>query len=163
MQLGAGPVGRGKLALRPESRVVSWAAAVRARPHRWRGGAGSAAPLERWSGLGRTAGEVGRQLVRKEVRVADITPYYVVEADYVEDATEKRRPYRQEHLERIRKLGSEGAVTLAGGFEDMRTSLLVFDLESEQSVAAVIESDVYWREGIWTGYRIRKLNAVSLG
>jgi uncharacterized protein YciI len=95
--------------------------------------------------------------------VVAIKPYLVVEADYGEDAAQRREPFREEHLERVRKLGREGALVLAGGFDDMRTSLLVFDLADEQAVAAVIESDVYWREGIWTGYRVRKLNSVPLG
>jgi uncharacterized protein len=89
-------------------------------------------------------------------------PVYVVEAAYVEDAANRRTPFRQAHLERVRKLGEQGALILAGGFEDMKSSLLVFTLEDEESVAAVIESDVYWHQGIWTDYRIRKLNAVPL-
>jgi uncharacterized protein YciI len=87
-------------------------------------------------------------------------PYMVVEADYAEDAAERRSPYRKAHIERVRKLAAEGALIVAGGFEDMRSSLLVFDLGDIDAVSAVIESDVYWREGVWTDYRIRQLNAV---
>jgi uncharacterized protein len=89
--------------------------------------------------------------------------YFVVEADYVANAAQLREPHRTEHLDRVRKLGLEGALILAGGFDDMVSSLLVFDLEDQQAVAAVIESDVYWREGIWTDYRIRLLNSAPLG
>jgi uncharacterized protein YciI len=94
--------------------------------------------------------------------VVEITGHLVVEADYVEGAAARREPHRQEHLERVRKLGAEGTLVLAGGFEDMRSSLLVFTLTDEEAVAGIIESDVYWREGIWTDYRIRKLNAVPV-
>ena len=92
----------------------------------------------------------------------EIKRYLVVEADYAGDALERRAPHRPEHLERVRVLGTEGALILAGGFEDMRSSLLVFDLDDERAVAEVIESDVYWREGIWTDYRVRVLNSVPL-
>lgn len=92
--------------------------------------------------------------------VPERTTCHVVEASYAEGAAEKRVPFREEHLERMRKLAGEGAVVLAGAFEDMSASLLILALESEEAVAAVVESDVYWREGIWTGYRVRRLTRV---
>jgi uncharacterized protein YciI len=94
--------------------------------------------------------------------VVEIKAHLVVEADYVDGAAERREPHRQEHLERVLKLGGDGSLVLAGGYEDMKSSLLVFTLTDEQAVADIIESDVYWREGIWTDYRIRKLNAVPV-
>ncbi len=87
---------------------------------------------------------------------------YVVEATYVESAAQRRAPFRQEHLERVEKLIAEGALAVAGAFDDMSASFLVFALKSRDAVVAVIESDVYWREGIWTDYRIRKVNRVTL-
>jgi uncharacterized protein YciI len=92
--------------------------------------------------------------------MADLKPCYAVEAFYVEGAANKREPYRQEHLERVTKLLAEGALIVAGGFEDMRSALLVFDVESEEAARVTIESDVYWREGIWIDYAVRKLNRV---
>lgn len=94
--------------------------------------------------------------------MVEIKEHLVVEADYVEGAADRREPHRQEHLERVRKLGRQGALVLGGGFEDMKSALLVFSLTDEQAVADIIESDVYWREGIWTDYRIRKLNVVPV-
>ncbi len=90
------------------------------------------------------------------------TTCYVVEATYVEGAAQRRVPFRQEHLERIEKLIAEGALAVAGAFDDLSASFLVFALESRDAVVAVIESDVYWREGIWSGYSIRKLNRVTV-
>lgn len=92
--------------------------------------------------------------------MSGIRPAYVVEARYVEGAAEKRAPYRQDHLERIGKLQRERVVVAAGAFADMSASLMVFDLEHEESVRAIVESDVYWRNGIWTDYTIRKLSRV---
>lgn len=78
----------------------------------------------------------------------------------VKDATEKRAPFRAQHLERLAKLFSEGALVIAGAYDDMSGGLLVFDLESEAAVKAVMDSDIYSKNGIWTGYSIKKLNRV---
>ncbi len=86
---------------------------------------------------------------------------HVVEATYVEDASDKRAPYREEHLARVGKLIEAGAVIVAGAMADMSASLLILALEGEDAVRAVIESDVYWQNGIWTDYTVRKLNRVT--
>jgi uncharacterized protein YciI len=90
-----------------------------------------------------------------------ITTSWVVEAAYVEGAADKRAPFREEHLERVGKLIDAGAVLVAGALADMSASLIVFDIEGEDAVRAVVESDVYWINGIWTGYTVRKLNRVT--
>lgn len=88
---------------------------------------------------------------------------YVAEVQYAPDATQRRVPVREEHLTRIAKLMDEGAIVLAGAYDDMSATLLVFDLENEDAVKAIIESDVYWRSGVWTSYEIRKLNRLIEG
>ena len=92
--------------------------------------------------------------------MAEIKPCFAVEATYVQGAAQKRDPFRVEHLERIDKLLAEGVIVVAGGYEDMKSSLLVFDVSSEEAATAIIESDVYWRNGIWTDFTVRKLNRV---
>ena len=86
---------------------------------------------------------------------------FVVEATYAEGAVEKRTAHREAHLGRARKLADEGVLVLAGAFEDMSASLLVFEVESEESVRAIVETDVYLKHGIWTDYRIKKLTRVA--
>lgn len=88
----------------------------------------------------------------------NIEPAYAAQVTYAPDAADRRVPVREEHLTRIAKLMDEGAIVLAGAYDDMSATLLVFDLENEDAVKAIIESDVYWRNGVWTGYEIRKLN-----
>jgi uncharacterized protein len=85
---------------------------------------------------------------------------FVVEATYAEGAAEKRKPHRDEHLERVRKLAAEGALVVAGAFEDMNASLLIFEVDSEDSVRAIVETDVYMKAGVWTDFRIKKLTRV---
>ena len=94
--------------------------------------------------------------------MAGTEPCFVVEAAYAEGAAERRAPYRAEHLDRVGMLADEGALLLAGAFDDLSASLLVFAVQSEEAVAAIIETDVYWRQRIWTSYTIRKLNRVVL-
>lgn len=90
----------------------------------------------------------------------EIQSCHVVEAKYVEGAADRRSPFREEHLERIGKLIDAGAVVVAGALGDMSASLMIFSVEGEDAVRAVVESDVYWKNGIWTDYTIRKLNRV---
>lgn len=82
---------------------------------------------------------------------------FVVEAEYAGGAAEKRKPHREQHLERLRKLAAEGAVVVAGAFEDMSASLLMFELESEDAVRAIVETDIYMKEGVWARFKIKKL------
>lgn len=91
----------------------------------------------------------------------NIQTCHVVEATYAEGAAEKRAPYREEHLQRVAKLIDAGAVVVAGALADMSASLLILAIEGEDAVRAVIESDIYWENGIWTDYTVRKLNRVT--
>jgi uncharacterized protein YciI len=85
----------------------------------------------------------------------------VVEATYVEGARDKRGPYREEHLSRMGKLYREGVVLVAGALTDMSASVFVLNVEGEESARAIVETDIYWRNGIWTDFTIRKLNRVA--
>jgi uncharacterized protein len=89
-------------------------------------------------------------------------PCYVAECVYAKDAAAKRAPFREAHLARVGMLSDEGALLLAGAFDDMSASLLVFAVGSEEAAAAIIETDVYWKNKVWTSYKIRKLNRVVL-
>src|SRR6267143_1976261 len=89
-------------------------------------------------------------------------PCYVAECTYARDAAQKRAPFREAHLARIGMLSDEGALLLAGAFDDMSASLLVVAVESEEAVTAIIETDVYWKNKIWTSFKIRRLDRVIL-
>lgn len=89
-----------------------------------------------------------------------IEPCFVVEAAYAKGAAQTRGPFREAHLARLAMLSEEGALVLGGAYDDVSASLLVFALESEDAVAAIIESDVYWKNKVWTAYKIRRFNRV---
>jgi len=91
-----------------------------------------------------------------------IEPCYVAECIYSTDAATRRPPFREAHLARVGMLSDEGALLLAGAFDDLSASLLVFAVESEEAAAAIVETDVYWKNKVWTSYTIRKLNRVVL-
>ncbi|EAR17461.1 hypothetical protein WH7805_00065 [Synechococcus sp. WH 7805] len=69
---------------------------------------------------------------------------------YCEDALEKRVPFRDEHLARLQRLKDDGTLITLGPTEGSTHVFGVFESESESSVRALLEADVYWREGIWT-------------
>lgn len=89
-----------------------------------------------------------------------IEPCFVVEAMYAKDAAERRKPHREAHISRLAMLNDEGALLISGAFDDMSASLLAFAVASEEAVAAIVETDVYWKHKVWTSYKIRKLNRV---
>ncbi|MGH2809437.1 MAG: YciI family protein [Actinomycetota bacterium] len=92
--------------------------------------------------------------------IVSAEPAFVVEAAYVTGAAEKRAPFREVHLERMAKLEEEGALVMAGAYEDLSASLLVLSVGSEKAVKAIIESDVFWKNNVWDGYSIMRLNRV---
>lgn len=82
---------------------------------------------------------------------------WVVEARYVADAAERRAPFREEHLARLQQLHETGRLLFGGAFEDLSASLMGYLLPSEAAVRELVESDVYWRNGVWVGYTVRAL------
>ena len=89
-------------------------------------------------------------------------PCYVAECLYAKGAAEKRAPWREAHVARLGMLSDEGALLLAGAYDDLSSSLLVLAVGSEEAVVAIIETDVYWKNKVWTSYKIRRLNRVIL-
>jgi uncharacterized protein YciI len=100
--------------------------------------------------------------VQESTLVATTEPCFVAECVYAKGAAEKRAPFREQHLARVGMLSDEGALLLAGAFDDMSASLLVFAVDSEDAAVAIIETDVYWKNKVWTSYKIRRLNRVVL-
>ncbi len=82
---------------------------------------------------------------------------FAVLVDAVPNFVERRQPYRQEHLERLRRLKEEGKLLMAGAWADtVDGALLVFKAEDAAEVKRLIEDDVYHRNGLWTAYRVRE-------
>ena len=69
----------------------------------------------------------------------EIEQIWVVEATLGPDAAERRAPVRAEHLS---------------------ASLLLVRVPTQEQALALAEADVYFRSGVWTGFRIRALGRV---
>jgi uncharacterized protein len=82
---------------------------------------------------------------------------WVVEARYADGAQELRAPWRAEHLARTMQLRDSGRLLFGGAFEDLSASLVGYIVESEAAARELVESDVYWRKGVWTDYTVRAL------
>lgn len=85
---------------------------------------------------------------------------FLVSASYAENAEQTRAPHREKHLERLSKLWEEGALLFAGAADDLSASVLVFAVENEEAVRAIVETDIYMRNGVWTDFTVTKLNRV---
>ena len=75
---------------------------------------------------------------------------FVLWGTYCDNALEKRVPFRDEHLERLNALKENGTLITLGPTVDSTHVFGVFESDSESTVRALVEADVYWREGIWT-------------
>jgi uncharacterized protein YciI len=86
-----------------------------------------------------------------------IEQIWVVEADYGPDAAQRRVAVRSEHLTRSAELRAAGKIVELGGFADMSGSLLLLRVPTEEEALAIVKADVYFRSGVWTGFRVRAL------
>jgi uncharacterized protein YciI len=98
------------------------------------------------------AGEIPEGLAIEQI--------WVAESSYGPDVAERRAPVRSRHLARIGELKVAGVIIEAGAFADMSGSLILLRAPSEEVARAVLEADVYWQAGIWTGIRIRAFGHV---
>lgn len=78
-------------------------------------------------------------------------PYVIVGRDAVDSAT-PRREYIAEHLEFVER--SIDRILVAGPLRDPATganvgSLYVLDVDTEAEARALLESDPYYRAGVW--------------
>jgi hypothetical protein len=86
---------------------------------------------------------------------------WVVEATCGADAAERRPAVRAEHLARIAELRRAGTIVEAGAYTDMSASLLLLRAPSAEAALTVAQADVYFRSGVWTGFRVRAFGRVA--
>jgi uncharacterized protein len=83
--------------------------------------------------------------------------------DLAEDYLERREPLRAEHLGLALAAHDRGELRLAGAFsEPFDRSLFVWSTDDESVVDRFIEADPYVKNGLVTGWQIRKWN-VAIG
>jgi uncharacterized protein YciI len=90
-----------------------------------------------------------------EDAVTDLPPdhsietVWLVEVPYTPEAPERRPAHRPVHLGRIADLIRGGTVIEAGGCADWSKAILLLRAPSEVDAIALVEEDVYTREGVW--------------
>ena len=75
---------------------------------------------------------------------------FVLWGTYCADALEKRTPYREEHLSRLKSLKQEGILVTLGPTVGSTHVFGIFEAETLSVVQQLVAADVYWKEGIWT-------------
>jgi uncharacterized protein YciI len=78
-----------------------------------------------------------------------IETVWLVEVPYTPDASALRPPHRPVHLGRIAGLIRDGIVIEAGGCADWSKAVLLLRAPSEADAIAIVDDDVYTREGVW--------------
>jgi hypothetical protein len=85
----------------------------------------------------------------------DESAHHLLLYDYVEDMADRRGPYREAHLERIRAEQDAGRVTLAGALGDPPTGgAIVFKGVDRAHVEAFVGDDPYVAASLVTSWRI---------
>ena len=87
--------------------------------------------------------------------------HYLLFYDYVENAVERRAPYREEHLRLAGEAKARGDLVMAGAFADpVDGAAFVFQAEDASVAEAFVRGDPYVANGIVTGWRIRPWTVV---
>ena len=79
---------------------------------------------------------------------------FVLWGSYCEDALIKRKPFREEHLNRLTLLKEEGILITLGPTKCNRYVFGIFKSEDIEHIRSLVKDDVYWKEGIWTDFEI---------
>ena len=81
--------------------------------------------------------------------------------DVVSNFVERRMPFREAHLQRVRDANASGILLLAGALGDPPDgALLVFRADSPAVVEDFARADPYVIEGLVTGWRVRPWTVV---
>jgi uncharacterized protein YciI len=79
---------------------------------------------------------------------------FVLWGTYCANAIEQRTPYREEHLEGLRRQKEEGVLITLGPTEASTHVFGIYEAENQAAVEALVKNDVYWRNGIWTAVEV---------
>jgi uncharacterized protein YciI len=87
--------------------------------------------------------------------------HYLLLYDYVDNAVERRAPYREEHIRLATEAHRRGELVMAGAFADpVDGAAFVFQGEDATAAEGFVASDPYVAHGIVTGWRVRPWTVV---
>ena len=82
--------------------------------------------------------------------------YFALSYEVVPNFVERRTPFREAHLQRVRDAHDRGLLVLAGALGDPPDgALLVFRSDSAAAVEDFARADPYVREALVTSWRVR--------
>lgn len=79
---------------------------------------------------------------------------FVLWGTYCDGALQKRTPYREEHLAGLQRQKDAGTLITLGPTEDSTHVFGIFEADSLETIEALVQGDVYWRQGIWSAVEI---------
>ncbi|MEM9276641.1 MAG: YciI family protein [Cyanobacteria bacterium P01_F01_bin.143] len=83
-------------------------------------------------------------------------PKFIMWGSYCENALEKRTPYRQNHLDGLASQKQKGILITLGPTKDNSKVFGIYEAATEKEIQDLVESDPYWKNGIWTEYEIKE-------
>ena len=87
--------------------------------------------------------------------------HHILFYEYVDDIAERRGPYREEHVARIRAARDSGQVVMAGALGDPpHGGAIVFRGVEAGEIEAFADDDPYTKAGLVRGRRIEPWNLV---
>jgi uncharacterized protein len=87
--------------------------------------------------------------------------HFALVYDVVPGFVERRMPFREAHLQRVRDANARGELLLAGALGDPPDgALLVFRADAADVAEGFARADPYVLEGLVTGWRVRPWNVV---
>jgi uncharacterized protein len=87
--------------------------------------------------------------------------YYLLQYEVVDDYTERRPPFREQHLKLAREAHDRGELLLAGAFADPTDgAALVFKTDDVSTVERFAENDPYVKAGLVKTWKARKWTVV---
>jgi uncharacterized protein len=89
-------------------------------------------------------------------------PYYVLQYQVVDDYANRRAPFRQLHLQKVRDAHASGELRIAGALGDPADgAMLVFQSESPTVAEEFARTDPYVINGLITSWRVRPWTVVA--
>ena len=79
---------------------------------------------------------------------------FVVFGEYCKDAINKREPFREQHLNRLKSLKDRNVLVTLGPTKCTKYLFGIFNANDEKELKDIIEGDIYWENGIWINYEI---------
>ena len=79
---------------------------------------------------------------------------FIVFGEYCEGAINKREPFREQHLNRLKILKEKNILVTLGPTKCTKYLFGIFNINDEIELRDLIEEDIYWQKGIWISYNI---------